>query len=114
MRSRVLLDFSCLAFLVALSTPSSPAQSTLPAPQQAQVTFYSSGSAWSQLPGEKHGLFSGRIMDGKNQLAMLLPERFVTFNLDPGQHTLTATSWMASGPAGGGHLKINLLAGQHY
>ncbi len=40
--------------------------------------------------------------------------QFVTFNLDPGQHILTANSWMITSPVGGGHLKINLVPGQHY
>jgi hypothetical protein len=81
----------------------------------AQGACYSSGSFLkSAIPGDKHAKFSGRIMDGNNQLAMLTYGQFVTFNLDPGQHILTANSWLTASPVGGGHLKINLVPGQHY
>jgi hypothetical protein len=45
---------------------------------------------------------------------MLTPGHFITFNLDPGPHTLAANSWMIPSPEGGGHLKIDLVPGQHY
>jgi hypothetical protein len=82
---------------------------------QVPVTFYSSGSFLkSAIPGYKHGKFAGRIMDGQKQLAMLGFDRFITFNLEAGEHTLTANSWMLSSPVGGGHIKLDLLPGQHY
>jgi hypothetical protein len=82
---------------------------------QAQVTFYSSGSfAKSILPGYKYGKFAGRIMDEYDQLAMITPGHFVTFNLDPGQHTLSNNSWMIPRPEGGGHLNVDLVGGKHY
>jgi len=100
---------------LAFAAVSSLAQGTPTASPQVQVTFYSSGRFLrSAIPGDKHAKFSGRIMDGNNQLTMLTPDRFVTFNLDPGQHVLTANSWMIASPVGGGHLKINLVPGQHY
>jgi hypothetical protein len=115
MQLRTLLRFSCLAVCFALSNLSSLAQTAPTAPQQAQVTFYSGGSLLkSQIPGDKHGTFVGRIMDGHQQLAMLMPDRFVTFNLDPGEHTLAANGWVRGDPVGRGHLKINLAPGQHY
>ncbi len=103
------------AFSLAVTHLMLLAQGTATASPQVEVTFYSSGSFLKgMIPGDKHAKFSGRIMDGDKQLAMLTPNHFVTFNLDPGQHTLTANSWMIASPKGGGHLKINLLPGQHY
>jgi hypothetical protein len=115
MRLLARFRFLGVAFFLALANPFSLAQGTTTASPQVQVTFYSSGSFLkSAIPGDKHAKFSGRIMDGDKQLAMLTPNQFVTFNLDPGEHTLTANSWMIASPVGGGHLKINLLPGQHY
>ena len=59
-------------------------------------------------------MFNGRIMDEYDQLAMLLPGRFITFHLDAGPHTFSANSWMVSRPEGGGHLNLDLVAGKHY
>jgi hypothetical protein len=103
----------CLALSIAWEPAHSLAQASTPA--QAEVTFYSSGSFLkSAIPFNKHATFAGRIMDGDNQLAMLEYGRFVTFELDPGEHTLTANSWMIASPVAGGHLKIKLLPGQHF
>src|SRR3984885_7656876 len=115
MRSLVRFGFLGVALSVALTHVFSVAQVTTTVSPRVEVTFYSSGSFLkSAIPGDKHAKFSGRIMDGDKQLAMLTPDRFVTFNLDPGEHTLTANSWMIASPVGGGHLKIKLLLGQHY
>jgi hypothetical protein len=91
------------------------AQAAPAAPQQVQVTFYSSGSLLKGgLPGYKYGAFTGRIMDEYDQLAMLTPGHFVTFNLDPGPHTLSVNAWLLATPKGGGHVKLNLVPGRHY
>ena len=114
MGSLVRFRFVGVGLSFAFAAVSSLAQGTTASPQ-VQVTFYSSGSFLrSAIPGDKNAKFSGRIMDGNNQLAMLTPNQFVTFNLDPGQHVLAANSWMIASPVGGGHLKINLVPGQHY
>ena len=110
----------CLACTLgtASETRSATAQSattTTAAPAEAQVTFYSNGNFLkSALPGYKYGKFIGRIMDEYDQLAMLTPGRFITFNLDPGPHTFSSNSWLIPRPEGGGHLEITLIAGQHY
>jgi hypothetical protein len=115
MRSLAQLRFLGVALSLVLTNLFSLAQGTTAASPQVQVTFYSSGRFLkSAIPGNKHAMFLGRIMDGNKQLAMLTPGHFVTFNLDPGQHILTANSWMIASPFGGGHLKINLVPGQHY
>jgi hypothetical protein len=115
MRSLVRFGFLGVALSVALTHVFSVAQVTTTVSPRVEVTFYSSGSFLkSAIPGDKHAKFSGRIMDGDKQLAMLTYGQFVTFNLDPGQHTLTANSWMITSPVGGGHLKINLVPGEHY
>jgi hypothetical protein len=101
----------CAALAAAPALSQGPTTST----PQAQVTFYSSGGHWKAgLPGYKYGAFKGHIIDEYDQLAMLSPGEFVTFNLDPGPHTLSNNSWMNPRPEGGGHLEINLVAGQHY
>jgi hypothetical protein len=90
-------------------------QQTSPGSAQAQVTFYSNGNfAKSILPGYKYGKFNGRIMDEYDQLAMLTPGHYVTFNLDPGEHTFSNNSWMIPRPEGGGHVKVDLVGGKHY
>jgi hypothetical protein len=109
------MRFGFLGFVLslALGTGCSVAQ-TNPSPK-VEVTFYSSGSFLkSAIPFNRHAKFVGRIMDGDNQLAMLMSGVFVTFKLDPGEHNLTANSWMIASPVAGGHLKINLVPGQHF
>jgi hypothetical protein len=108
---RYALLISCLAVLQSPAL----AQQTSAGGAQAQVTFYSSGSfAKSILPGYKYGKFIGRIMVEHDQLAMLTPGHYVTFNLDPGEHTLSNNSWMIARPEGGGHVKVDLVGGKHY
>ncbi len=115
MRSSALLLFSSFAVCLASALLTGVAQGTTAVVPQVQVTFYSSGSFLkSAMPGYKYGKFSGRIMDEKGQLAMLTPGHFITFNLDPGQHILSANSWMIPSPEAGGHLKIDLVSGRHY
>jgi hypothetical protein len=107
---RYALAISCLFMLLRPVN----AQQTSPG-GQALVTFYSNGNfAKSILPGYKYGKFIGRIMYEYEQLAMLTPGHFVTFSLEPGQHTLSNNSWMIPRPEGGGHLKVDLVAGNHY
>ena len=108
---RYALEISCLTVLLM---PARAEQSPAGA-ATAQVTFYSSGGfAKSILPGYKYGKFTGRIMDEYDQLAMLTPGHYVTFNLDPGDHTFSNNSWMLARPEGGGHVEVNLVGGKHY
>ena len=65
-------------------------------------------------PVYKHGNFAGLIFDEYDELALIRPRHFITFKLDAGPHTLSANSWMIPRPEGGGHLKVDLVAGQHY
>ncbi len=111
------ISLALFGFAVCLATCDLPslAQSTAAAPPQVQVTFYSSGKLLnSAVPSFKHGKFIGRIMDEYDQLAMLLPGHFITFNLDPGPDTFSANSWMIPRPESGGHLEIDLVPGKHY
>ncbi len=106
-----LLAISCLATLPRPTLT----QQTSATGDGAQVTFYSTGSfAKTILPGYKYGKFRGRIMDEYEQLAMLTPGHYVTFNLDPGEHTLSNNSWLIPRPEGGGHAKVTLIGGKHY
>lgn len=91
------------------------AQTPVPVAPQVEVTFYSSGSFMkAAIPGYKYGDFAGKIFDERNQLAMLRPGHFITFKLDAGPHIFSASSWADSEPDLGGHLKIDLVANQHY
>jgi hypothetical protein len=84
-------------------------------PEQAVVTFYSSGNPWlGGLPGYKHGVFTGRLFDEYDELVFIRPGQFITFKLDAGPHTFSANNWMVHSPKGGGHLEVDLVAGQHY
>jgi hypothetical protein len=115
MRLGISVRFSGVAAWLIVSSLWSEAQNKPDVASQVKVTFYSSGSFLkATMPGYKHGMFSGRIMDEHGQLAMLLPGNFVTFNYDPGPHTFSTNSWAISSPQGGGHVKIDLVAGQHY
>jgi hypothetical protein len=89
------------------------AQDTPPAPSPVQVTFYSSGKTFMTLPGSR-AAFVGKVFDEDRELALPGRRRFVTFNLAPGIHVLSSNWWLTTGPAGGTHLTINLVAGIHY
>lgn len=90
----------------AAQTPMPPA--ALPT---ALVTFFSDGDFWTM---GKHGKFKGQIFDGNDRLANLTAGHFITFKLDAGGHVFAANSWLSPTPTGGGHLKLDLIAGQHY
>ncbi len=91
----------------------SAAQTAPDAP--AQVTFYSHAvTVLGGLPGHQPAAFKGRIFDEDRQLAFMEPGHFVTFNLTPGPHILSATWWIAKHAKGGAHLPINLVANQQY
>jgi hypothetical protein len=79
------------------------------------VTFVNNGfSLTGGLPGQKSEGFRGKLFVGDEPLAMMHGASFVTFHFDPGPIEFTAQTWMASGPLGGAHLKLNLIAGKHY
>jgi hypothetical protein len=103
-----------IAFLGALMLPlPALAQNASPAPLPAQVTFFSSGKTLLMLPGSR-AAFVGKVFDEHRELALLGRRRFITFNLDPGIHVLSSNWWLTTGPAGGTHLTIDLVAGIHY
>lgn len=101
-----------LPLLALLAIPAVPQTATAPRPT-ALVTFYSSGKTFMGLPGSR-AAFVGKIFDEDHELALLNRHRFVTFNLAPGLHVLSSNWWVTTGPAGGTHLTINLVADHHY
>jgi hypothetical protein len=104
-----------IVFCLSLFALSGFAQDKTAEPPQALVTFYSTGSFWKTgIPGYKHGNFVGLIFDEYDELALIRPGHFITFKLDVGPHTFSANSWMFASPEGGGHLKVDLVAAQHY
>jgi hypothetical protein len=101
-------------FLGILSLPLPAfAQNAPPAPLPVEVTFYSSGKTFMMLPGSR-AAFVGKVFDEDHELALLGRHRFVTFNLTSGVHKLSSNWWLTTGPAGGTHLTIDLVAGIHY
>lgn len=107
--------------LVVLACPvASAAQGNTPEtpPSSAKdplVTFVNNGfSLTGGLPGQKSEGFRGRLFVGDESLAMMHGAEFVTFHFDPGPIEFTAQTWMATGPFGGAHLKLNLVAGKRY
>jgi hypothetical protein len=102
-----------LASLLLLGSVDTIVQTSAPPPPvpTALVTFYSSGSFWSM---GKHGKFMGQIFDGSNRLASLTAGHFVTFQLPAGKHIFGANTWLSPVQTGGGHLALDLIAGQHY
>jgi hypothetical protein len=107
MRMLIIASVSLLGAGASVAqTPTPPA--TVPT---ALVTFYSSGNFWSM---GKRGKFMGQIFDGSDRLTYLTAGRFVTFQLDAGKHVFAANTWLSPTQTGGGHLKLDLVAGQHY
>ncbi|ADW71547.1 hypothetical protein AciX9_4617 (plasmid) [Granulicella tundricola MP5ACTX9] len=103
------LNFSILAAIPAL------AQGSPVAPPPAQVTFYSHGvTMLGGLPGHDPAAFKGRIFDADHQLAFMEPSHFITFNMAPGLHTLSATWWTAKHSNSGAHITLNLVGGEQY
>jgi hypothetical protein len=109
-----------IALVVLVYSVPSVAQSNTPQATQANatdplVTFVDNGfSPAGGLPGQKSEGFRGKLFVGDESLAMMGGAHFVTFHFDPGSIEFTAQTWMASGPIGGAHLKLNLVAGKHY
>jgi hypothetical protein len=87
--------------------------------QDALVTFYSHGSAWtSGIPGTKHDIYFGRVFDGSKELFHFSDgffphnNRYVTLRLSPGPHTFGASN--AKRPESREALQLDLEAGQRY
>jgi hypothetical protein len=106
-----------LALLSKAGAQSTSTPAPAPVAPNAQVTFYSSSKPSNaikgMLPGYKHGPFFGGIFDGDHLLAQMAATYFITFNLAPGPHVLSASS---SGyrPSKDALLPITLVANEHY
>lgn len=112
--TRLVRTVFCLFFGFSIAIPVRPQDKSV-GPPRAQVTFYSTGSFWkASMPGYKYGKFAGPIFDEKHQLAYIKPGHFITFNLAPGPHTFSTNYWMIESSKGGAHLKVDLVANQHY
>ena len=80
---------------------------------KALVTFFASGHFLkSAAPGYKYGMFTGRIMERDDQLAMLVSDCFVTFLVDAGSQTFSANSWLFPTPEMGGSPRIEARCGE--
>jgi hypothetical protein len=112
---RLLIALVVLAYSVPSVAQSNPAQVTPSSRTDPLVTFVDNGfSSAGGFPGHKSEGFRGKLFVGDEPLAMMGGAHFVTFHFDPGPIEFTAQTWIASGPFGGAHLKLNLVAGKHY
>jgi hypothetical protein len=68
----------------------------------------------ASLSGHRSEPFKGNLFVDHDELAKVKPGRFFTISFVPGTYEFTATTWMASGPAGGGHINIDLATHHHY
>jgi hypothetical protein len=106
--------FAALAVFVSMCAFAQEAGS---AASSAQVTFYTIGLLKSEFTGLtdfKHDPFIGNIFDGDQELALLEPGRFVTFNLQPGEHVFSGNWKSRHRPDPKAVLKLSLVANQHY
>ena len=100
----------CSTFSDAQTKPNVP-----PAKQMALVTFFSNPvDMWGSLRGHHSESFKGKLFVGQDELANVHGGRFTTVSFVPGTYAFTATTWMADGPGGGSHLKLDLAAHHHY
>lgn len=112
---KIALIFAACAYPVSLFAQAS---NLTPPPQKAQpalVTFVDNGmSLGGGLPGQKSQSFRGKLFIENVLLAEMQPAHFITFDLQPVTVEFTAQTWMATGPHGGAHITLNLVAGKHY
>lgn len=106
--------FACICSVSLLAQSSKPDTSSLK-PKRATVTFVDNKmSLTGGLPGQKSEAFRGKLFIENQLLATMVPGHFVTFELDPVTVDFTAQTWMATGPTGGAHITLSLVAGKHY
>jgi hypothetical protein len=104
--------FLWVGLMLALGSSCAQTETTVPAAANvALVTFFSNPVNFF---GHKSASFKGNLFVDQDELAKMKGGRFVTISFAPGTYEFTATTWMATGPAGGGHLKVELLAHHHY
>jgi hypothetical protein len=83
-------------------------------PDGACNVFLDPVDMWGSLRGHHAESFKGKLFVGQDELADMHGGRFMTVSFVPGPYEFTATTWMADGPGGGGHLKLDLTAHHHY
>jgi hypothetical protein len=113
--TRLIIALVVLACPVASIAQGTTSQTTAPSAKDPLVTFVNNGFFLTGgLPGQKSEGFRGKLFVGDAPLAMMSGAHFATFHFDPGPIEFTAQTWMAPGPLGGAHLKLNLVAGKRY
>jgi hypothetical protein len=113
--SRIVIALLALICPTGFAAQNSGLQTPLSTANDPLVTFVNNGfSLTGGLPSQKSEEFRGKLFVGDEPLAMMSGSHFVTFHFDPGPIEFTAQTWMAPGPLGGAHLKLNLIAGKHY
>jgi hypothetical protein len=112
---RVVIALVVLACPVASIAQGNTSQTPPSNARDPLVTFVNNGfSLTGGLPGQKSEGFRGKLFVGEEPLAVMSGSSFSTYHFDPGSIEFTAQTWMASGPIGGAHLKLNLVAGKRY
>lgn len=104
-----------LLALCAFSTSAQTNTTVSPAYGTALVTFFSNPfKLLGSSSGHKSASFKGKLFMDRDELAKVHAGHFITISFAPGSYEFTATTWMANGPAGGGHLKLDLVGHHHY
>jgi hypothetical protein len=114
MRRNARLTVVLLLAMAWLDSAAQTVAEAAPVSQMALVTFFSNPQ---DMAGNLSGTsepFNGNLFVGKDEVARMKAGRFVTISVVPGMYEFTAATWMANGPAGGSHLKLNLVARHHY
>lgn len=106
--------FACIgAVSIFAQTPARTAPSKKAA--SAFVTFVDNGTTLAGgLPGQASQAFRGKLYVEDELLAQMQPAHFITFAFEPVTVEFTAQTWLATGPHGGSHLQLDLIAGKHY
>jgi hypothetical protein len=103
---------TCAALLAAVSSGAAGWGES--APDAAVVTIYSGGSlANTLLPSSKGQVFSGCIFDGDQMVGCISHLGFITVEMTPGPHTLSA-SLSSRHPAKNSQLDITFEPGKNY
>ncbi len=112
---RIAPIFAACVYSVSLfAQAGSPASSAQKTPT-ALVTFVDNGmSLTGGFPAQKSQSFRGKLFVEDELLAEMQPAHFITFAFEPVKVEFTAQTWMATGPLGGGHIILDLVAGKRY
>jgi hypothetical protein len=112
---RVAVIFAAFVCSVSLLAQTGTSPGPVQKAQTVLVTFVDNGmSLAGGFPGGKSQAFRGKLFVEDELLATMQPAHFITFTFQPVTVEFTAQTWMATGPTGGAHITLDLVAGKHY